>query len=292
MQLSALNSDAMKNNSTLELYHSTWAMERRHPDYAEWDLQEQCDMVASNGFNGFNIDPGTEFIPAVGQLKTALDNAGLTCSICAFPGSIDEVKKALDYCDQVNATALVLNARVFPFSPNDAAEFVNASIELGKTSNTQLQFETHRFTITNDLLFTIQLLDLCPELELVADLSHYVVGREMPMPIDDFYNGLVEKVLSRSVSIQARIANREQIQLPIHFQRHQPWLNQFYEWWDFGMRSFIERHPDGAVFNFTCELGPPDYAITDEHGYELSDRWQESLILKNKAEEIWKRAIQ
>ncbi len=58
------------------------------------------------------------------------------------------------------------------------------------------------------------------------------------------------------------------------------------------MRSFIDRNPDNAVFNFTCELGPPDCAITDENGYELSDRWQESLVLKNKAEEIWQRAIQ
>ena len=36
--------------SNLELYHSTWAMERRHPVEPEWSLSQQCDMVAAAGF--------------------------------------------------------------------------------------------------------------------------------------------------------------------------------------------------------------------------------------------------
>ena len=38
---------------------------------------------------------------------------------------------------------------------------------------------------------------------------------------------------------------------------------------------------------FLCELGPPNYAITDGRGEELSDRWQEALELKRIAHELW-----
>jgi hypothetical protein len=38
---------------------------------------------------------------------------------------------------------------------------------------------------------------------------------------------------------------------------------------------------------FLCELGPPDYAITDANGRELSDRWAEAALLAQWAREIW-----
>ena len=75
----------MEKNLNLDIFHSTWAMERRHPKLPEWSLAEQCEMVASAGFQGFNIDPETPFIPDVKSCRAALANAGLGCSICAFP---------------------------------------------------------------------------------------------------------------------------------------------------------------------------------------------------------------
>ncbi len=121
----------------------------------------------------------------------------------------------------------------------------------------------------------------------MADLSHYVVGREMPIPVDGFHQDLVTRILDRSVSIQGRVASREQIQVPLHFSRHQPWVEQFKSWWRQGIRTWLDRDYRGQTFNFTCELGPPDYAITDADGFEMSDRWEESLALKKIVEEIW-----
>jgi len=277
----------MPKPSNLELYHSTWAMERRHPVEQEWSLEQQCEMVAAAGFHGLNIDPDTDFIPSRADTRNALINSGLSCSMCGFPSCLDDVRFCLDWCTDLDATALVVNARFFPLNPGEAMEFVQSSMELGRSAGIPVQFETHRFTLTNDLLFTCELVELCPDMELVADLSHYVVGREMPMPVDDFHQDMVARILGRSVSIQGRVASREQVQVPLHFPRHQPWVEQFKHWWRQGIRSWLDRDNRGESFNFTCELGPPDYAITDAEGYEMADRWQESLELKNVIENIW-----
>ena len=57
-----------------------------------------------------------------------------------------------------------------------------------------IQFETHRNCITNDLFTTVQLLDAVPAMRLAADLSHYVVDREMPCPPPPPLQALITKV--------------------------------------------------------------------------------------------------
>ena len=38
---------------------------------------------------------------------------------------------------------------------------------------------------------------------------------------------------------------------------------------------------------FLCELGPPEYAMTDAQGREMSNRWEEALQIKAWVAEIW-----
>ena len=53
------------------------------------------------------------------------------------------------------------------------------------------------------------------------------------------------------------------------------------------MRLWRDRSGDDTTLVFLCELGPPSYAITDAQGNELSDRWEEALIIKTWVEDIW-----
>ena len=53
------------------------------------------------------------------------------------------------------------------------------------------------------------------------------------------------------------------------------------------MREWRNRNNDDATLVFLCELGPPPYAITDGEQNELSDRWQESLQIRDWAKAIW-----
>ena len=56
------------------------------------------------------------------------------------------------------------------------------------------------------------------------------------------------------------------------------------------MQAWRARNDDAAELVFLCELGPPPYAITDANQQELSDRWQESLQVREWANALWEES--
>ena len=54
------------------------------------------------------------------------------------------------------------------------------------------------------------------------------------------------------------------------------------------MRRWRLRAPAGSSLVFTPELGPPDYAIRGNDGNELTNRWEQSLVIRGMAAEAWK----
>ena len=130
-------------------------------------------------------------------------------------------------------------------------------------------------------------MDLIPEMRLCADLFHFVVDRELRLPLPERDKSFINNVLERSDCFQGRIANREQIQIQIDFPQHQEWVDQFRVWWKDGIRMWRSRNKKDATLIFLCELGPRPYAITDKNQEELSDRWEEALTIKSWVEEIW-----
>jgi hypothetical protein len=174
-----------------------------------------------------------------------------------------------------------------PLRPEEAVPVVKRWLQQAAERGLPLLFETHRDGLLNDMYFTLLLMDLVPEMRLCADLSHFVVDREMRNPISRRDQQYITKILQRSDCFQGRVANREQVQVQIDFPQHQEWVEIFKGWWREGMRDWRARNADDAELVFLCELGPPPYAITDANQQELSDRWQESLKIRDWAYELW-----
>jgi len=128
-----------------------------------------------------------------------------------------------------------------------------------------------------------------PDLRLTADLSHYVVGREFAWPIAPENHAMIHRVLDNSWGLHGRVASREQIQVQLGFPQHRDWVDLFMGWWEYGIRSWRQRAGPDATLTFLCELGPPTYAMTDADGYELSDRWQEALAMRDMIRALWRR---
>ena len=271
----------------LEIYQSLWAMELRNPSLAERTPEEAFKMVADAGFDGMCLDPSVAEIQENLDLKPLFEKHGLGCMVNAFPYAADDLVPLLDFATEMNACMVNVISGVMPIRPEDAVAVVRQCIDEDGERDMQLLFETHRDGLLNDLYFTLQLMDLVPEMRLCADLSHFVVDRELRAPVPERDARYISTVLDRSDCFQGRIASREQVQIQIDFPQHQVWVDIFKGWWKDGMREWRKRNTDDATLIFLCELGPPPYASTAGDQNELSDRWVESLQIRDWALDIW-----
>ncbi|MGI9334352.1 MAG: sugar phosphate isomerase/epimerase family protein [Gammaproteobacteria bacterium] len=271
----------------LAVYQSLWAMELRRPDGFERTPEEAFSMIAQAGFDGAALDLGASDMATARQTLPLFQRHGLGCLINAFPSTLDGLMPVLQMARDFEARCVNIIGQVMPFTVPEAAGVVRRWMDDAAAANVPIHFETHRNCITNDLYFTLQLMDAVPEMPICADLSHYVVDREFTYPLSAGDQALISRILERADSFQGRVASREQIQLQLDFPQHRKWVALFRAWWEEGFRHWRARANDDDTLIFLCELGPPEYAITGPDGYELSDRWLESLRLREWAQDIW-----
>jgi hypothetical protein len=271
----------------LEVFQSMWSMELRRPDGFTFGHEEKFAMIAEAGYDGVGIDFAWSDVSDARKHLPMMQKYDLGCALVAFPSSLEDLQGVIDLSKEFDTRYIAINARYFPWTPEEAVPRVRGWLEMGDKAGIPVYIETHRLTLTNDVVFTLDLMDLVPEMEMVADLSHIVLAREFPEPVDELHDGWINRVLQRTASMQGRISSREQVQIPLGFPQHEYWESQYAEWWKKGFQYWRERNAENAVMNFLCELGPPPYAITGQDGYELTDRWQEGLIIKDRVKEIW-----
>jgi hypothetical protein len=274
---------------TLEIYQSLWAMEQRHPQRAEPTAAENFARIAGAGYHGVCLDPDVSEIEDCLALKPLFEQHQLGCMVNAFPETADQLQPLLDMALQMNACQVNVIGGVMPLRAVDAVPTLKRWRAEGEAAGIPLLIETHRDSTLNDLYYTLEVLELMPELRLCADLSHYVVNREFRQPLSERDQSYIHTILQHSDCLQGRIANREQVQIQIDFPQHQPWVDIFRGWWQLGMELWRQRNGDDATLRFLCELGPPAYAITDANGHELSDRWQEALTIRRWVEQDWQK---
>jgi hypothetical protein len=271
----------------LEIYQSLWAMQPHSPDGVKVPVEEAFEMVAAAGYDGMAIDLGASDIASMQKTRPLFARHGLGCLIMAFPKTIEGLRPVLHMAKDFGAIAVNVIGQVPALTLAEMVPVIRAWVAMGEAEGVPVLFETHRNCITNDLYTTLELIDKIPEIRLCADLSHYVVDREFWFPLSDYDKALISRIIARSDSFQGRVASREQIQVSVNFPQHQRWYDQFAAWWEEGFRSWRGRAGPGETLNFLCELGPPEYAITGPDGLEISNRWNEALLIRERVGAIW-----
>ena len=239
------------------------------------------------GYDGMAIDLGALTLDQARATVPLFETTGLAGLLTAFPRSIEDLRPAIHLAKTIGSPFVVVVGQVMPVSVDGMIPVIRDWLKLAEEEGMPLQFETHRNCITNDLFATLQLLDAIPEMRMAADLSHYVVDREMMLPLDPAYGAQISRVLDRSDSFQGRIANRCHVQLPVEFPQTKPWLDLFLGWWREGFAKWKSRAAADDSLIFLCELGPRDYAFTGADGLELSDRDTDALILADHARRLF-----
>jgi len=271
------------------VFQSLWAM-LDHRGQCDLPLEAQLEQIAAAGFDGV-----TDHF-WVGQharrLSAAAQGLGLQIEGQVFPRTVDDLAAALDVACRHGCHHLTLQADVRPRSLGQAVRLVEGWQRLAEQVDFPILLETHRYRLTSDLLFTLDLLAEMPDLKLLADLSHYVVGRELPETAVAEDDEQIHEILRHSWGFHGRVANGEQVQVPLSFARHRPWLERFLGWWRYGIEDWLARPETPDSLSFTCELGPPPYAITGADGADISNRWDEALILKERVRELWNDSLE
>ena len=172
---------------SLLVFQSLWATELRRPNIPERPVAERFDRVRNAGFDGMAIDLGALDIAQARAIVPEFARTGLAGLLTAFPRSIEELRPALHLAKDIGSPFVIVVGQVMPLAVADMVPVIRAWLDVARQEGVPLQFETHRNCITNDLFSTLLMLDAVPEMRLSADLSHYVVDREMMQPITPEY---------------------------------------------------------------------------------------------------------
>ena len=269
----------------LLVLQSMWAMERRQTDGAERTLEQNVEMILGAGYDGISAsftDAG-----AARRIATLVKPQGKVLEGQCFPRTIDELKPALELCTELGVHHLDIQADVRPRRIADCVPLIEGWLRLVEEVDFPVYFETHRDRMTTDLYFTLDLLDRFPDLKLLGDLSHFLVGREFATPISEENHAYMHRVIDNCWAFHGRVASREQVQIEISFPHHKMWLEIFLEWWEYGFKSWRRRAKADDTLSFVCELGPKPYAITGRDGNDTTDRWQEALLMRDLVRKLW-----
>ena len=275
----------------LKVFTSLWAMMPHDDQGITLSYEEICEKVAGAGYDGMAIDLGAGDVAQAREVQPIMARHGLTPLIVAFPKTIESLRDTLIMSKDFGAPFVDVIGQVMPINVEGMIPVIRRWMDMADEIGMPVQFETHRNCITNDLFTTLSLLDAIPEMRLCADLSHYVVDREFKLPLTYQESAMISRILDRSDSFQGRVASRQQIQLQLDFPQHQKWVDLFKGWWREGFEKWHAQNTDSDCV-FLCELGPPEYAMTDKNGVELSNRWEEALIIKSWISDIWAETSQ
>ncbi|UJF34062.1 sugar phosphate isomerase/epimerase family protein [Paenibacillus hexagrammi] len=301
-----------KREPRLEVLMSWWGMNglgAHNGAGAEWSMEEKVRRIAEAGYDGINgmLPEGEE----AEEWLRLLETYHLSYSVNAYPKTAEELDAFLHKA-KLFGKADFVNVQVMkPFLVGEeAVRLLAEMMELSRSAGIPAYIETHRGTITQDLLRTVEYVQVLPDLMLTIDFSHYVVAGEM-RTVSEEADELLQKLLPRTKSMHARISNGEQVQVEVpvpsftggeaaaadiefDYEAELPILKHFQHWWLGGMRSWRQSAQEGDVLPFVCELGPPPYAITtrspDGVQREASDRWTQALLFARMARSLWERA--
>jgi hypothetical protein len=268
----------------LRIQHSLWSLIKL-PFNApvEWTLAEKLQRVGAEGFEAVEcwLTDKDEV-----EHRSALDAEGLRLVLGHRPFALQDVRATVERAKRLGAD-FVFAQPADAFTPvAEVAMLVREGRKIANEAGLAFFVEIHRNNFTENLPQIKQLIEQVPDIRFTADLSHLVVCGEFYGWEDERAVDRLMPVLERTSHLHGRISNGEQVQVDVGDGSNAT-AQFFVRLWATAMKYWLKGAGPGDVLPFASELGPPRYAITTPDGKEISDRWEQSLVMKRLAEQAW-----
>lgn len=172
----------------------------------------------------------------------------------------------------------------------DAHRLIESVLKSSITYKIPLYVETHRATIFQDMWRSVEFVRQFPELRFNGDFSHWYTGQEMVYGGFEKKMEFIRPVLERVRFLHGRIGNPGCMQVRIEPDRtpEPGYVTHFRQLWTacfgYGAETFVpELLAPGIYYARTF----PDASGIER---EESERWEQSLILRQIAEECFRRS--
>ncbi len=246
---------------------------------------EQLQAIKAAGYEGVQ-GADAKLARQVGLVPTAMGNIQL-------PGQMKEV--CLKHRDE-GYECITIHMGSGLESASEAARLTEDVLKASVETGFPVYIETHRATLTQDIWRTVELIKEFPEIELNIDFSHWYSGLEMPNGNWERKMEFMQPVFERAAYMHGRIGNSSHMQVNIGDGQGFVFVEHFRDLWTRTFRAFLASAKPGDILPFAPELLWPGifYAreFPDEKGHlrEESDRWEQSLVLRQIAQECFDQA--
>lgn len=164
------------------------------------------------------------------------------------------------------------------FDFEDNVKLIETTEQIALASGVPIWHEIHRGRFSFHLRTLLRYLELFPNLNLVADFSHFCVVSESNL--SDQQDSL-QQLYPNIRHIHARIGFEQSAQIIDPFAPEwEPYLKQFVDWW----RAILEHHrmEKKDFITITPECGPFPYMLQEPHTQKpLADQWGLNMRMKN-----------
>jgi hypothetical protein len=175
---------------------------------------------------------------------------------------------------------------------DEGARLIEAILDAAARRHIPLYVETHRATLFQDMQRTIQFVAQFPELRFNGDFSHWYTGSEMVYGGFEAKLAFIRPVVERVRFLHGRIGNPGSMQVAIAENDASQYVGHFRALWTQSFAAYLrDPAPQQTFVTFTTELLASEiYYARTFGGAEESDRWQQSLLLKQIARECFAEA--
>jgi hypothetical protein len=261
------------------------------PRFSPGGARSWIDAVTSAGFEGIQFNDGTP------EDISYCRSSGLGVAEAGRVNQPQEADALARRCTVVGAECATVHLGWGFEDDAEACALIEALFEASIKYGIPLYPETHRATVFQDMWRTICSTGRFPELRFNADYSHWYTGQEM------VYGGLEWKwerltpVFERIGFMHGRIGDPGAIQVEIRGADDQrSFVKHFREMWTRTFSAFLHQAEPGDYLCFTPEVLPASIFYSrmkvDERNREVeaADRWEQSLILAEIAQECFAKA--